>query len=98
MSPLAVREATFEDLPKDIGMDDDRLLPSILIRGMNEGLRFREELQEAEASVRRLQHELALATERVEVLRARYDMNAGFVRDVWGTLKGEWLKRWDVPA
>ena len=74
-------------------MDDDRLLPSILIKGMDEGLRLKEELSEAEAAARRIAHEFALATERCEVLRQRYGDNAAFVKDVWGTLKGEWLKR-----
>ena len=94
----AVREPTLDDLPKDMTMTDDRLLPSIVIRGMDEGLKFKWELQEAEATMRRLQHELALATERVDVLKVRYAANAAFVKDVWETLKDEWLKRWDVPA
>jgi hypothetical protein len=81
-----------------MGMDDDRLLPSILIRGMDTGLRLKEELAEAEAAERRLRHELAVATERAEVLRERFRDNASFVRDVWETLKQGWLSRPHPPT
>ena len=82
-----------DTFPVNVGMDDGRLLPSILLRGMDSGLKLKDELGAAEAAERRLTHELALATERAEVLRERYRDNAAFVKDVWQTLKAGWLAR-----
>lgn len=77
-------------LPKDLAMDDDRLLPSILIAGMDEGFRLRAELQEAEADLRRLERERATAMARAELAKERYEANRGYVLDVWQTLKAGW--------
>lgn len=85
------------ELPPKVGSPthDDRLLPSILLRGMDEGIKTRNELSEAEAEERRLQAALGLATARVEVLRARFEENRKFTLDVWDTLKVEFSRPHD---
>jgi hypothetical protein len=80
-----------EALPKDMTQGDDRLLPSILLVGMDTGLKLRDELIVAEAEVRRLRTELAVAEGRVEIAKERQKANESFVRDVWDTLKEGWL-------
>lgn len=82
-----------DKLPTTLDMGDDRLMPSILLRGMDEGLKLKDEITEAEAAERRLQGELGRATERVEILRERYRDNRTFVMDVWDTLKTAWQAR-----
>ena len=71
---------------------DDRLLPSILIKAMDEGIRTREQLTEAEADERRLRTELGFATARVETLRARFEDNREFTENVWETLREEFSR------
>ena len=74
---------------------DDRILPSIVLRAMDEGIKLREELFVAEAEERRLKAELGIASARVEVLRARRADNRSFTLDVWETLKQEFGKPHD---
>lgn len=77
---------------------DDGLLPSILLRSMDEGIKTRHELAEAEAEERRLQTALGLATARVEVLRARFEENRALTADVWETLKRDFTRPHDHDA
>jgi hypothetical protein len=80
------------DLPP---VGDDRLLPTILIHAMNEGFRLKDEVMTAEAEERRLRSQLAVAVERAEIARTRYDQNREFAKDVWATLQDEFAKARD---
>jgi hypothetical protein len=49
----------------------------------------------AEAEERRLRSQLAVAVERAEIARTRYDQNREFAKDVWATLQDEFAKARD---
>ena len=68
---------------------DDRLMPSLMIRGMDEGLRLLEALHEAEARQRRHERDLTSAREQTELARGRYEANRELVKDMWGTTRAE---------
>lgn len=65
--------------------DMGKLLQSAMPRTDRE----RDELYEAEAEVRRLRSQLAVAEERAELAKARYDRERLVLREMFDTWKGE---------
>ena len=71
----------------EFDVEFDRVLGTMVTRGMDEGLRLLSELHHAEADERRLTTLLADATKRTALARLNYERNRDLTRDIWGQLR-----------
>ncbi len=83
-TPATEAGRRYEDFLEDMG--------ELLKAAMPRTDRERDELYGAEAEVRRLRSQLAVAEERQELARKRYDRERAVLMEMFGTWKDEVLK------
>jgi len=78
---MRIEAKTYPDFLDDMG--------KLLLAGMPRTDRERDELYAAEAEVRRLRSQLAVAEERRELAQTRYDRERSVLMEMFGTWKSE---------